>query len=507
MIIGVYLRLSDDDNDIRDFKQESNSISAQRNLINSYISNSHELCGSMVKEFCDDGYTGVNFKRPSVQKLFDEVRKGTVQCVIVKDLSRFGRNHIEVGDYLEQIFPLLNVRFIAINDNYDSINNIGTAGMETAFKNLMNENYSRDISMKVKSVKNIQKQKGLFIGNNAAYGYIAKDKKLIIDEPAAKVVRRIFEMADNGMRYFDIAQTLNKEGIPSRIDYLKGTSGIHFWSKAQISQIVHNKIYIGTYICNKNYTIAPRVRKFADESELIVFENHHEPIISKELFESVSRRFYKSCEKGIKKTSRGYDEFNRKVICGGCGKALHRNYSSIKDISKRTFYYKCNYITDDNCCLDKIFIEDLKLIVINMFETYMNIAISDFNSRKDDLNNRERTTKTNIEKINAQIEKLEKRKLIAYTEYKEKLLSKEKYLDKREKISNSIDKLKTEKEKLLADFIPSERFNPADNIITEYKNKKLTEKIIIDKFVKKIWIYSINRIEIDWNFDDIFSLK
>lgn len=142
-----------------------------------------------------------------------------------------------------------------------------------------------------------------------------------------------------------------------------------------------------------------------------------------------------------------------------------------------------------------------------MVETYINIAISDFNPLKADVNNKEKTIKANIEKINAQIEKLEKRKLIAYTEYKEKLLSKEKYLDKREEISNNIDKLKTEKEKLLAGCIPSEHFNPADNIITEYKNKKLTEKTIIDKFVKKIRIYSINRIEIDWNFDDIFNLK
>ena len=452
-------------------------------------------------------YLTLAFKRPGVQKLFDEIRKGTIQCVIVKDLSRFGRNHIEVGDYLEQIFPLLNIRFIAINDGYDSINNVGAAVIETAFKNLMNENYSRDISMKIKSVKNIQKQKGLFIGNNAAYGYIARDKKLIVDEPAAKVVRRIFQMADIGMKYFDIAQILNKEGIPSRIDYLKGTAGVHFWSKAQISQIVHNKIYIGTYICNKNYSIAPRVRKFADENEWLVFENHHEPIISKKLFESVSRRFYKSCEKGIKKTSRGYDEFNRKVICGGCGKALHRNYSDIKDVSRRTFYYKCNYLTDDDCCSDKIFIEDLKSVIINMFKTYMNIAVKNFNYFKSDINNKEKIIKSDIEQINTQIKKLEKRKLIAYTEYKDNLLSKEEYLDKREKISNHIDKLTTEKEKLSVGYISSEHFNQADSIIAEYKSKKLTGKVIVDKFIKKIRIYSANRIEIDWNFEDIFGLK
>ncbi len=506
MDIGTYLRLSDDDSDITDFKRESNSISAQRNLINSYISNNHELCGSVVKEFCDDGYTGVNFKRPSIQKLFEEVRKGKIQCIIVKDLSRFGRNLIEVGDYLEQIFPLLNIRFIAINDGYDSINNVGTSGMETAFKNLMNENYSRDISMKVKSVKNAQKQKGLFIGGTAAYGYKAKDKQLAVDKPAAEIVKHIFEMAAKGMKYFDIAQTLNNENIPSRIDYLKGVTGIHFWNSGQILKILHNKIYTGVYICNKNYTIAPRVRKFSDESEWLVFENHHEPIISKELYEMVSKRFNKTGAKGIKKKSKGYDEFNKKVICGGCGKSLHRNYSLSKNKNKG-FFYKCNYRTNDNCCTDRIFIEDLKSVINDMFEKYMNIAVKTFNYFKADINYKEKTIKMDIEKINIQIEKLEKRKLITYTEYKDNILSKEKYLDKREKIINNIYKLTEKKEKLSADCIPAEYYNQAESIIAEYKSKKITIKTILDKFIKKIRIYSETRIEINWNFDSIFGLK
>lgn len=142
-----------------------------------------------------------------------------------------------------------------------------------------------------------------------------------------------------------------------------------------------------------------------------------------------------------------------------------------------------------------------------MFETYMNIAIKNFNSFKAGVNSKEKTVKSNIEQVNSQINKLEKRKLIAYTEYKDNLLSKEDYLDKREKISNSIDKLTTEKEKLSADCVSFEHFNQDDSIIAEYKSKKLNVKVIADKFIKKIRIYSANRIEIDWNFEDIFSLK
>ncbi len=134
--IGMYLRLSNDD-EKEDNKFESDSISAQRDIIKNYITEHTDFIGSEIKEFCDDGYSGVDFKRAGVQKLFEEIKNGRINCVIVKDLSRFGRNLIEVGDYLEQIFPILNVRFIAINDNYDSDNNIGVAGTEVAFKNLM----------------------------------------------------------------------------------------------------------------------------------------------------------------------------------------------------------------------------------------------------------------------------------------------------------------------------------------------------------------------------------
>ena len=201
---AVYLRLSDDDSDLDSIKTESNSISGQRIIIRNFINNHPDLKNSIIKEYCDDGYSGINFKRPGIIKLLDDVKSGTVNCIIVKDLSRFGRNFIEVGNYLEQIFPVFNIRFIAVNDNYDSNIKSGCmSNIEIAFRNLMNEEYSKDISAKIKATKEIQKKQGLYINGIAPYGYKVKDKQLVVDNYAAEIVRQIFKMAENKLNKGD----------------------------------------------------------------------------------------------------------------------------------------------------------------------------------------------------------------------------------------------------------------------------------------------------------------
>ena len=168
--VAKYLRISDDDVDVGKGKDESGSISNQRGVLQYFISNHEELSKYPVKEFLDDGYSGVNFNRPGVQNLLKEVKENKVACIVVKDLSRFGRNYIEVGDYIEQIFPFLGVRFIAVSDNYDSFKNSG--GIEIGFKNLIHDMYSRDLSKKIKSVKRMHQEKGTYIGGDVPYGYV-----------------------------------------------------------------------------------------------------------------------------------------------------------------------------------------------------------------------------------------------------------------------------------------------------------------------------------------------
>ncbi len=497
--IGMYLRLSNDD-EKEDNKFESDSISAQRDIIKSYITEHTDLIGSEIKEFCDDGYSGVDFKRAGVQKLFEEIKNGRINCVIVKDLSRFGRNLIEVGDYLEQIFPILNVRFIAINDNYDSNNNIGVAGTEVAFKNLMNENYSKDLSDKIKSVVRSQQDKGYFVGGWAPYGYKNVNKTFVVDNKAAKVVRRIFEMSDSGMKYTEIARTLNKEGVYTKKEYRYGRKLGCIWSAREVSTVLHNKAYIGTLISRKTNNYTPNKAKNNDESEYLIFENHHEPIVSKKLFESVSKKFYTRKITSERKVV--VKEFYRKVICGGCGKALA---GRILKNNVRNFI--CPNKITSVCVNQKISISALKEIILNALNVYINLMVENVDRYKSKIKSNKEVSKDIIKSLESEIAKLEQKKLILYTEYKDGILSKEEYLDKREYISDKTENLSKKKETTQKDCVISENCIEADNLIREYKSKKLTDEMLIEKYLKKVTIYSDDKIEIEWNFEDIFSLK
>jgi DNA invertase Pin-like site-specific DNA recombinase len=226
-VIGKYIRLSQADRDLmkKENKSESESVSHQKALIQNYISCDAELCGCAQYEFYDDGYSGTNFERPSFERLLEKIKKGEINCVIVKDFSRFGRDYIELGDYLERIFPFLGVRFISINDHYDSQDYKGTTGgLDVVMKNIVYDYYSKDLSVKVKTAKYQKMKQGKYLGGHVPYGLMKDpdDKhKLIIDPEAAAVVREIFDMAIAKMRLIDMARILNERGVESPGQYYR----------------------------------------------------------------------------------------------------------------------------------------------------------------------------------------------------------------------------------------------------------------------------------------------
>ena len=207
-ILAVYLRLSKSDDDII-----SNSILNQRDLIYSYIRNHAEFENYDVVEYCDDGYSGTTLDRPQFNEMLSEAEFGRIKCIIVKDFSRFGRNSIEVGSYIEEIFPYTGLRFISINDQYDSKDYFGdTGGFEVSIKNFIAQTYAQDASMKIKSNFKAKAESGQFIAFKQIYGYVVtQDKKLILDEEPASVVGMIFEMRFNNVSLNDIAKKLNQE--------------------------------------------------------------------------------------------------------------------------------------------------------------------------------------------------------------------------------------------------------------------------------------------------------
>ena len=246
-------------------KQESNSVTSQKTLLNEFVEEHDDLV--VYDTYIDDGFTGTDFNRPSFQRLLKDMRNGNINAVIVKDLSRLGRNYIEVGNYIEQIFPLFNIRFIAINDFVDSFKNpASTNTILVPFKNLINDEYARDTSIKIRTSLNGKKKKGEFIGAFPSYGYIKNpnDKhKLIIDEDAAHIVRKIFEWYVNlGLGKIAICHKLNDLGILNPTGHKKIELGQKYnncgiinnnytWTPSTIRNILKNEVYCRHYRSGK----------------------------------------------------------------------------------------------------------------------------------------------------------------------------------------------------------------------------------------------------------------
>ncbi len=370
-----YVRLSHEDGD----KEESNSVTGQKDLIRDYLSRYPELreCGMKV----DDGYTGSNFDRPAFQEMMAEVKAGKVNCIVVKDLSRFGRDHLGVGEYIERIFPFMGVRFIAINDNYDSLHsNVESDELIIPFKNLINEAYCRDTSIKIRSQLEIKRQRGDFIGSFAVFGY-RKDPEnrhhLLVDDYAADVVRDIFKWKLEGISAGDIADRLTASGIPTPMDY-KRSLGMRYstsfrvkeesvWDAGMVLRILKNPVYTGVLEQGRVTTPSYRVKRLVNKprEEWAVVENCHEAIIDRYDFESVQKVLALDTRTSV--SGRAVELFSGMVYCGECGSAMVRK--TVPSGKRKYVYYVCAAHKEHKTCsahslrdtaLDEIVLEALK---------------------------------------------------------------------------------------------------------------------------------------------------
>ncbi|WP_317854501.1 recombinase family protein [Chakrabartyella piscis] len=322
--VGAYLRLSRDD----ERNGESLSIENQREIIKEYVAKK----GWIYKnEYIDDGLTGTNFERPSFQRMVDDARNGEINCIITKDLSRFGRNYIEIGQYTDYLFPSIGCRFIAINDGVDTLEKENEL---MPFKNLVNEWYSRDQSKKVKSAKAARAKNGYFMGAYAPYGYIKNENRmppLLIDEEVAPIVLEMFQMRAEGLGYRAIATKLNEKKItpPREYYYQKiGKSnpknGMKSWSDVVVRQILSNECYIGNIVQMRIGTISYKNRKIINrpQDEWVRAENMHEPIISRELWDTACRLAERG--KAIARSNKNGEIslFSGLLECADCGRSM-----------------------------------------------------------------------------------------------------------------------------------------------------------------------------------------
>lgn len=343
----IYARLSRDDGD----KLESDSIINQKALIRDFLSKHPEI--HAVSEKTDDGYSGVNFDRPAFQEMMEDIRSGKINCVVVKDLSRFGRNYIEAGNYIERVFPFLGVRFIAINDNYDSLDRNQSDSLIIPFKNLINDAYCKDISVKIRSQLEIKRKKGQFIGAFAAYGYLKDEEdhnKLVVDTYASEIVRAIFKWKIQGMSQGRIANKLNMQGVLCPMEYklslgmkVQTNFRVHkkaLWSSKTVTRILTNEIYTGVLVQGKVGTPNYKIKKIMprDEADWIRVEGVIPVIVDRDMFDSVQMILAKDIriapEEDVVYPLSGF------VKCADCGQNMVRK--SYNAGGKSYSYFICS---------------------------------------------------------------------------------------------------------------------------------------------------------------------
>lgn len=439
----LYLRLSKEDGD----KDESDSIVNQKELIKEYLKSRPDICIHEIR--VDDGYSGINFERPAFQKVLNDIKEGKVNCVIVKDLSRFGRNYIEVGKYIEKIFPYLGVRFIAINDNYDSIAiNNQNDKIAISFKNLINDAYCRDISIKIRSNLEVKRKRGKYVGAFAPYGYKKSDRdknQLVIDEDAAETVRDIFKMYLQGMSIHKIAKYLNEMGVLTPFEYKKSLGSKFYtgfkrnedskWTHITVIRILKNCVYTGDLVQGKettpNYKVKKKIKR--DKNLWSFVENVHEPIVTIENYDNVQRLLKNDTRTSMKKEKLYC--LSGIIKCGDCGSNMSRK--TVLSGKKKFVYYVCgNHKYNKQCSSHSIRAEGLEQCILNILNhhieqvIYMDQVLQDLENMPYRKN--EAVKKKQIISKQEEIKKYNNLRIHLYEDFRDDLITKEEYKEMKE---------------------------------------------------------------------------
>ncbi|MBP3233875.1 MAG: recombinase family protein [Eubacterium sp.] len=520
MKTAMYLRISDKDYNPEETDEfiESNSIDNQRIMILDYIS-SHNDVDSDVVEYVDDGYTGTNFDRPAFKKMLKDVKAGKVETIVIKDLSRLGRDYIETGDYIEQIFPLLGVRVIAINSNYDSNDHIGdVAGIDVAITNFINAMYSRDLSRKRKSSDRARWANGDSCVKNVPYGYERKlkTKEWVIDEDAGKIVEFIFQKAAEGWTQRKIVDALNERKVPPpglykklKKNYKNGfkvSQEENLWDSQKIRVILRRKEYYGTLVAHKSESIEYNYSKYRiiPVSEQVEIENHHVPIISKEIYDQAQNIFmvvqHKTCKK------QDYS-LRSKLRCGNC--RLRLDYRV--ECGREVCYCSHKKIAGKySACRSKPFLYEE--IENNVYELLCK-TVSDIKSldslMEEKLSIEIPDVSIQISELESKVEILKASRIREYEMYSEGKISSEIYLKNKYKLTNQINDCENEIDKLRKQIDEDKELSKeiklkgrlTDNVM---KGNGLTSKMV-SSFIESVYVHDNDKLEIHYTFDGLLE--
>lgn len=520
---ALYIRLSREDGD----SEESNSIISQRELLTEFADTQTDMTASRL--YVDDGYTGTDFDRPDFRRMMHDLRAGIVNCVIVKDLSRLGRNYVKVGEYLEHTFPLLNVRFIALSERIDSVADPRSAdSLIVPFRNILNDEYAHDISNKVRSSLDLKRRQGKFIGSFASYGY-RKDpddhSRLLIDEPAAAVVRDIFDWFLDGTSVLGIAKRLNEQRIPNPSAY-KRQQGMNYqhpasdkldglWPDSSVRRILRNPLYTGTMVQGKNRMKSYKlhIREAVPEDKWITVPDTHEAIIPQEQFDQAQSLFKRDARTAP--TQKSVYLFSGFLRCADCGKAMNRKQISqpygnyhyyICSTFKKQHKGACTKHTIRSDRLEQAVLETLRsqiALAVEMDELIAEINRSGARSRFADHLQAERA------QLTAERERIEQMKLSLYPDWKAGDISREEYHRLKEQFEQQQARLDTRIASLQS------RIDEAQNGVDEtnsflsqfvkYRNLQTLTREAVVELIDMIYVHEGGKITIKFKFSDAYA--
>lgn len=508
---GIYARLSSED-------KEEDTLENQIYLLKSHVESQADML--LTDTYVDNGFSGTNFQRPQFIRMMEDVKSGKINCIVVKDLSRLGRDYIETGNYIENVFPFLNVRFLSVTDGFDTVNGDGAEAMVVSFKNLVNDVYAKDISRKIISAFRTKQRSGEYIGLVAPYGYLKSKEnknKFVIDEQTAPVVRMIFKWYADGRGLDYIARTLNEMDIdcPRKYRYRIGiTISDRYkdsrWGRSAVKTILTNRAYVGDMVQGKvRQELCNNVcRQYVDKEEWIIVENTHEAVIERDLFfnvqELIEKKSREQAEKREKSGIRGHKEENflkGYLRCGCCGKSF--NLSQTMRAGKITRQYYCSgYQT-----LRSTFCTNKDRINKDVVEQTVHEAIQRcILQLADEKVWKDRTVpekipdeKQRIAQIDRELCQLSVKMADLYKDTAEGILDDSDYTLFKTDFIKRKEALETERKQLLAVTEKSKKkpegVSTADYLKQYRRNKKLTRQMV-ESFVDGVKIYGRNRIEV-----------
>lgn len=521
MSIGLYYRLSLADGDIGvDDKEESNSIENQRLLLTSFVASRNDLIGE-IKEYIDDGFSGTNFDRPAFKRMIEDAKKGVIHTIIVKDLSRLGRDYIGVGDYLEQIFPTLGIRFIAVNSMYDSNDFMGkTVGLDVSITNLVNTLYSKDLSKKYKSAIRTKWKNGISTYGRLPLGYVKDPNnkgKWILDQEGAAIVRRVFDLALEGKNNAQIVHCLNEEQVLTPGQYKekhlvnyrtysrKVCDEEWLWDTQMVWRIIKNVVFTGTLVQGKAQpvSVGSKNRRATIEQDRVIVQNHHPAI--------VTENEWKEAQAAIRRTSThsfpqktGFS-LEKKIKCGNCG--LNMSY---KDKGNPKLYcaHKRKAGTHSTCDGSIYDAKQIEAVVGYMLRTKLALFQSLILSLKEEAESRKENC-ASVNELSTSIETLKAKRIHLYEAYADGTIPKSSYIEQKQEYTGKIEELEAKRAALLAlNTEDGELIDAVETLADKADQisicRDLTQEIA-DEFIESVIIYDPKHIEVKFTFDDLLQ--